>query len=160
MYYLKLTAELEGVTDLRPQDVEGDPFFYMFKVTCLSCREEHDNWVGVSRFETRDISGSRGEANFVWRCKNCKRESSATIKGAPTAYVQQEPPKAQRILEFECRGCEFSDFKPEGNWEAKGIESGTLFKDIDLSEGDWFDYDEKAGAEVSIKDQKWEIVRN
>jgi hypothetical protein len=85
---------------------------------------------------------------------------SLAIKSAPTAYVQQEPAKAQRILEFECRGCEFSDFKPEGNWEAKGIDSNTVFKDIDLSEGDWFDYDEKAGAEVSIKDLKWEIVRN
>ena len=27
------------------------------------------------------MSGSRGEANFVWRCKNCKRESSASIMG-------------------------------------------------------------------------------
>lgn len=22
--------------------------------------------------ETNEMSGSRGEANFVWRCKNCK----------------------------------------------------------------------------------------
>jgi hypothetical protein len=26
----------------------------------------------VSRFEQNEISGSKGEANFVWKCKNCK----------------------------------------------------------------------------------------
>lgn len=28
-----------------------------------------------------------------------------------------------------------------------------------MTEGEWFDYDEKAGEEVSIKDLKWDIVR-
>lgn len=146
------------------------------------------------------MSGSRGEANFVWRCKNCKvppppvrrgrrvrvspadahkervlgrlvaspppphaapcqRSARTVIKTAPQAYDHMEVPKPKKILEFECRGCEFVDFKPEGNWEAKGIDSNTPFKEIDLDEGDWFDYDEKSGEEVSIKDLKWEIKR-
>lgn len=42
---------------------------------------------------------------------------------------------------------------------AKGLESPTKFSDIDLQEGEWFDYDEKASEEVSIKDLKWEIRR-
>lgn len=42
---------------------------------------------------------------------------------------------------------------------AKGLESTTKFSGIDLQEGEWFDYDEKAGKEVSIKDIKWEIMR-
>ncbi len=42
---------------------------------------------------------------------------------------------------------------------AKGLESPTKFSGIDLLEGEWFDYDEKAGEEVSIKDVKWEIRR-
>lgn len=40
-----------------------------------------------------------------------------------------------------------------------GIESNTKFDAIDLTEGDWYDYDEKAGDEVSIKEMKWEIKR-
>lgn len=47
----------------------------------------------------------------------------------------------------------------QGEWKAKGVESGTKFTGIDLTEGDWFDYDEKASGEVSIKDIKWEIRR-
>lgn len=47
----------------------------------------------------------------------------------------------------------------QGEWEAKGLDSPTKFSSIDLQEGEWFDYDEKAGGEVSIKDLNWEIRR-
>jgi hypothetical protein len=69
---LALKAELNGVTSLRPVDTEESPFYYTFKVQCTSCRETHPNWVSVSRFEQNEVSGSKGEANFVWKCKNCK----------------------------------------------------------------------------------------
>lgn len=47
----------------------------------------------------------------------------------------------------------------QGTWLADGIDSGTKFTDIDLTDGEWYDYDEKANEEVSIKDLKWEIRR-
>ncbi|KAI8634488.1 hypothetical protein F5Y19DRAFT_413620 [Xylariaceae sp. FL1651] len=159
MYALTLTAELNGVTNLRPKDNEGSPFWYTFNVQCTSCRETHANAISVSRFELNELSGSRGEANFVWKCKNCKRESSCSIKTAPKAYEQTEPPTQQTIIEFDCRGLEFTAFSPEGEWLAEGIETGTKFEGVDLQEGEWFDYDEKANDEVSIKDLKWDIKR-
>lgn len=46
--------------------------------------------------------------------KTClQRESTANIKEAPKAYEQAEPAKPKNILEFDCRGLEFTDFKPE-----------------------------------------------
>lgn len=42
-----------------------------------------------------------------------QRESSATIKAAPAPYEQSEPAKPKNILEFDCRGLEFTEFKPE-----------------------------------------------
>lgn len=69
---LALSAELIGVTDLRPDDTEANPYHYTFKVQCTSCRETHPNWVSFTRFEQVEQQGSRGEANFVWRCQNCK----------------------------------------------------------------------------------------
>ena len=76
-----------------------------------------------------EMSGSRGEANFVWKCKMCKvsdgnpwcnananawqRESSATILTPPTPYQQASPPTRQKIIDFDCRGLEFVEFKPE-----------------------------------------------
>lgn len=50
--------------------------------------------------------------------------------------------------------------RKQGEWLAEGVDSGTKFTGIDLSEGEWFDYDEKAGDEVSINDIKWEIKRS
>lgn len=47
----------------------------------------------------------------------------------------------------------------QGEWKAIGIDSNTKFDAIDLTEGDWYDYDEKAGEEVSITDLNWEIKR-
>ncbi|KAF2255499.1 DUF866-domain-containing protein [Trematosphaeria pertusa] len=156
---LALTAELSGVTGLRPLDTDDSPFHYTFKVQCTSCRETHPNYVTMTRFEMHDVSGSRGEANFVWKCKNCKREHSANIKAAPASYDQTNPPKTVNILEFDCRGLEFTEFKAEGEFLATGTESNTKFTGIDLSEGEWFDYDEKEGEEVSITNVKWEIRR-
>ncbi|KAF2706532.1 hypothetical protein K504DRAFT_504659 [Pleomassaria siparia CBS 279.74] len=160
MLALALTADLNGVTDLRPDDTEDAPFFYTFKVQCTSCRETHPNFVTVNRFEQNEMSGSKGEANFVWRCKNCKREHSASVKAAPTTYPHTEPAKTQNILEFDCRGLEFVEFKAEGEFLAKGLETTTKFSAIDLTDGEWFDYDEKAGEEVSITNIKWEIRRS
>jgi hypothetical protein len=42
---------------------------------------------------------------------------------------------------------------------AEGTESGSKFTGIDLTDGEWFDYDEKAGEEVSVTAVKWSIVR-
>ncbi|KAH0541999.1 hypothetical protein FGG08_003548 [Glutinoglossum americanum] len=91
--------------------------------------------------------------------KCSQRESSATIKPAPVPYKQASPPKRQNIIEFDCRGLEFTEFKADGEFLATGMESSTPFSGVDLQEGEWFDYDEKAGEEVSIKDIKWEIRR-
>ncbi|MCJ1438524.1 hypothetical protein MMC27_007914 [Xylographa pallens] len=151
MLALTLTADLTGVTNLSPLDTEDDPYFFTFKVQCTSCREIHPNWVNVNRFEAEEKPTSSGSARL--------RESTATIRAPASSYQQASPPKRQNIVEFDCRGLEFVEFKADGEWTAKGLESTTVFTGIDLQEGEWFDYDEKAGEEVSIKDVKWDIRR-
>lgn len=47
----------------------------------------------------------------------------------------------------------------QGEWTAKGLESTTRFSGVDLQEGEWYEYDEKAGEEVSVREVKWEIRR-
>ena len=42
-----------------------------------------------------------------------QREHSASVQAAPAPYEQAEPPKEQKIIEFDCRGLEFVEFKPE-----------------------------------------------
>ncbi|KAK5112592.1 hypothetical protein LTR62_003906 [Meristemomyces frigidus] len=159
MLALAITADLNGVTDLQPEDTEENPFYYTFKIQCGSCREVHPNWVSMSRFETNEQSGSRGDANFVWKCKNCKREHSVNILDTPKSYPHQSPAKPLNIIVFDCRGVDLQEFKADGAWKATGLESGTKFSDVDLTEGEWFDYDEKAGEEVSVTGVKFEVRR-
>jgi hypothetical protein len=42
-----------------------------------------------------------------------QREHSANIKAPPKTYEQTDPPKTVNILEFDCRGLEFTEFKSE-----------------------------------------------
>ncbi|KAJ6113486.1 hypothetical protein N7523_006803 [Penicillium sp. IBT 18751x] len=163
MLSLILSAELEGVTGLQPTDTEENPYFYTFRVKCTSCHEMHPNWVSFNRFEQHEIPGSRGEANFVWKCRLCSKTHSASITAGPHVFEAQEDPKknknGQKIIEMDCRGLEFTEFKPDGEWEVKGAESNTPFSGIDLSDGEWYDYDEKSSEEVSIKEITWTIGR-
>ncbi|CAF9903385.1 MAG: hypothetical protein GOMPHAMPRED_000222 [Gomphillus americanus] len=86
-----------------------------------------------------------------------QRESTATIVGTPNTYKQGSPAKPQEIIRIDCRGLEFTEFIADGEWSAVGANSSTKFSGIELDQGDWYDYDEKVGEEVSIKDLKWAI---
>ncbi|KZP00854.1 DUF866-domain-containing protein [Calocera viscosa TUFC12733] len=155
---LSIKAELESVTDLVPSEAEG-PFEYHFQVKCSSCNEVHPNLVTVNMHEEHELNGSRGSAHFVWSCKFCKRESSAKFEpGAkPRPYTADDAPHFAPLITLDCRGLEFTGFSPQGAWECKGAESGTKFGEIELGEGEWTDYDEKAKTSVSIMEieSKW-----
>ena len=62
-------------------------------------------------------------------------------------------------FDFSSAASTTADKSIQGEWKAKGLESPTLFSGVDLQEGEWYDFDEKAGEEVSIKDLKWEVRR-
>ncbi|KAJ6519732.1 hypothetical protein C8R45DRAFT_952518 [Mycena sanguinolenta] len=144
---LSIKAELENVTSLEP----ADDFEYFFKVTCNSCHETHPKFVSLNRQDSYELSGSKGNtANFVWRCGQCKRESSAKFEGAVQAYTAENA-QFGPLLVIECRGLEFIDFEPRGLWKCKGMK-GTVFPDVDLESGEWTDYDEKAALPVGVSE--------
>ncbi|KAG8219737.1 DUF866-domain-containing protein, partial [Butyriboletus roseoflavus] len=139
---LEIKADLENVTDLTPA---ADDFEYFFQVTCTSCREVHPKLVSLNRTEEREVSGSRhGTAHLIWRCSNCKHENSAKFDTSTPIcpYTADHSGTFSRILVVECRGLEFIDFDPRGEWTCKGTDSKTIF-DFEFQEDEWFDYDEK-----------------
>jgi len=150
---INLSAALNGVTNLRPQD---DEYRWNCEIQCAGCREIHDKRVDISAQDSHDLVGA--QVNFLWKCKNCKRQSSANIIGHVEPVKQQLCPKWQPLVVIECRGFEITDFRPEGLWAAEG-HSGTKFDNIELYDGDWYDYDEKTGQEVAITEMKWDIKR-
>ncbi|KAH6917474.1 hypothetical protein BKA70DRAFT_1367901 [Coprinopsis sp. MPI-PUGE-AT-0042] len=158
---LSIKAELENVTDLVPA---SEDFEYFFQVKCTSCNEVHPNFVSMNRLEEREVSGSKNAtAHFVWKCGLCKREHSAkfdnSVKVKP---YSAENGQLQPILVIECRGLEFIGFQPQGIWKCVGAESGTVFDEVDLTEGEWNDYDEKSKLPVGVSniESEWSRAPN
>lgn len=158
-FYLKVQAELQNVTDVQPVDTPQSPYEYIFKIQCTNCREVHPKPVNINRFEQHEITGSRGEASFVFRCKACKSEHSAQITRTKEKITAEKNREWVKILEIDARGIEFLEFTPEGRWECSGAETTSKFDEVDLEDLEWHDYDEKAQDEVSIVDFESEISR-
>ena len=179
MLAITLSADLNAVTALTPVDTEANPFHYTLTLQCTSCRETHPNPVTVTRFSEAIVPGSKPGAqppNLVFKCRNCTRTHTLLIPQAPTPYRHPDDDKVplnkntknaekkQTMLVMDCRGIEVVGFSPEGTWKAQGVESGTPFEEVTLEGGndgkwEWYEYDEKAGEEVSATNVSFEIGR-
>ena len=91
-------------------------------------------------------------------------DDEVEAKGKPMSTGPQNGQR-QLITLFETRGCELVDFQPgqSGSWTAhgrpKGKKAGTVYEDVDLTEGEWYEYDDLWSKEVSIQDVKFEVLR-
>lgn len=159
-FKLFLNATLEGLTDLKPKDDIRNPFEYTFKIECTSCHELHPKEISINRFEEHELPNSRGEANFIFKCKCCGKDSSVQIKSTGKSYNIEDNGKKVALLDIESRGIELKEFVPLGEFTARGSESSTKFNEILLDEGEFYDYDDNAAAEVSVTEITWEITKN
>nr|CAG4648367.1 EOG090X0HQJ [Moina brachiata] len=154
---LRLKANLENVTNLRP---DGEDFRWYLKVKCGNCNEESDKWIYVTQSESLEIKGGRGTANLVYKCKLCSREHHMDIiPESIKSYNEDDQGKFKSVVQFDCRGMEPSSFSPRNGWSVDGLESGMPFTDVDLTEKEWADYDEKAKETVGIYELEHEFVR-
>lgn len=74
-------------------------------------------------------------------------------------YNAEDSENWKTIVEFECRGFEPVEFNAHKPWFARGAESKTPFKLIDLDEEDYVEYDEKAAESVGIYEMKGRFVK-
>ncbi|RNF10022.1 uncharacterized protein Tco025E_06857 [Trypanosoma conorhini] len=135
-----LSAETEGVVAIRP----ARPRVWGFKFACDSCRETSPHFVYVDEAEARD-SGGGGTRNAVFKCAFCKGVLTATID--PESYGRFTPDGGGDLLLVEVRGASPAELELDDKWVVEA--EGSVFEGVDLSE-DWMDYDEAAGAAVSV----------
>ena len=71
------------------------------------------------------------------------------------------------ICIFDCRGLEPTDFQPGNGWRAQGYfededgegrETSTMFEEVDLSDKEWADFDEKSGESTMISEFEFKFV--
>lgn len=116
--------------------------------------------VYISPDEQLELTGSRGTANLALKwTRDSRHEAYANIqqvKGITRPFTAEDEGKFIPIVGFECRGLEPIDWRPEDDFIVK-CTSGTVFEDVDLSEKEWVDYDEKSGESVGIMNLEWEF---
>ncbi|XP_020588696.1 UPF0587 protein C1orf123 isoform X2 [Phalaenopsis equestris] len=151
-YLLSISAELENLTDLQPCGGCDDPnFSYYFKVKCESCGEISQKETCVMISEVVPLPTGRATAHLVQKCKLCGREGSIqmiTGEGQPLTLGQSEREEFSRLMIFDGRGLAPTDFSFSDGWEAQSL-AGTTF-DVDLSAGEFAEYDEKGECPVGI----------
>ncbi|KAK2945873.1 putative Eukaryotic protein of unknown function (DUF866) [Blattamonas nauphoetae] len=155
-YSISLKANISGVTNLHPED--GDHYYYMIRLQCTHCREIHPNWIGVAKSDEFDVPGSRGSANLLFKCKNCRRDCNIVLETDFQPYLLEHSETKRPIVTMECRGCEPVEFRPDGNWACDGAETRSKFNEMDITD-EWYEYDEETKEEVSITDISWTIDR-
>ncbi|EEF45819.1 UPF0587 protein F46B6.12 [Ricinus communis] len=163
-YVLMITADLENINNLQPQGGCDDPSFtYLFKVKCGRCGEMSQKETCVSLNEIVPVPASRGTANLVQKCKFCGRDGTVVMvpgKGKPLTVEMSEKGEYAPVMMFDCRGYELEGFVFDGEWKAESI-AGTKYEGIDLSAGDFSEYDEKGECPVMISNlySKFEVVK-
>uniref|UniRef100_A0A0N4ZF82 UPF0587 protein CG4646 n=1 Tax=Parastrongyloides trichosuri TaxID=131310 RepID=A0A0N4ZF82_PARTI len=149
VFALQIKCNLNNIEKLIPDDETS--FRWYIKLKCSNCGEEDSKWKYVVFNETFDTLKGRSECHLVEKCALCGRQNTLEIKpGTFHNYASEKNEQFQTLVEFDCRGIEPIAFDFRNNWQAVASDSGTVFDDVDLSEGMWTEYDEKENRCVEI----------
>ncbi|EDW47690.1 UPF0587 protein CG4646 [Drosophila sechellia] len=146
---LQISATLENVDKLETCHPE---YSFFLKLKCTNCGEKSEKWHDITESE-RVQQDSRNAAgfNFFMKCKMCSRENSVDIVEKSNApYTADDSGAFKTIVVFECRGAEPVEFSPRIGWRVSSAENGQQFEEVDLSEDDWVEYDQKNNNSVGI----------
>jgi len=94
-------------------------------------------------------AGSRGEAHLVQKCSFCGSSFNASIVSSVPWSADNGVEEPQTLAVLECRGCEPASWQAAQGWTATS-EAGHDMEDVDLSEGEWADYDEEGDVAVTV----------
>ncbi|XP_073845660.1 UPF0587 protein GA18326 [Musca autumnalis] len=146
---LQISANLENIEELKTCHPD---YAFFIKITCTNCGETSDKWHDITESERTQLDTRNTDGfNFYMKCKMCNRENSIDIvEKSNETYTQDDSGKFKTIVIFDCRGAEPVEFSPRAGWIVKAAENGQTFENVDLSEDDWVDYDEKNGNSVGI----------
>ncbi|CCC70053.1 hypothetical protein NCAS_0D04720 [Naumovozyma castellii] len=184
MLYLLIGATFsENIKKIFPKDTEQDIAEYAFDLTCTNCREAHGSPVLINSFEKHEMPGSRGEASFLLKCKFCAKDLSINLTRCEDALYNPDnelneeyfgtlkdkrkkrglkniDTQKAAILEFDCRGCEITNFHQDSVTFLAELNSGKIMEfKFEKGENEWFDYDDDENEEVSVTEFYQEIVK-
>lgn len=176
VFMLFMKAELENISSISLKKDENLRLSVKNPLSDFECRDKII--VNPTDFVEQDDNSREPDHNFALTWEGSKKKSTLTVltteqaktilkkkKGAVLPkdnYSAEDSGHFVPILAVECRGLEPSAFFPMGQEFTATSEGGFEFdaEAVDLSEGDWADYDADNDLAVSISDIefKWEAV--
>lgn len=109
-------------------------------------------WEGAPKRSTLIVLDAAATKSALKKKKKFKEEFSYLT------YTSEHAGNFVPVLAFECRGLEPYAFHCLGDEFVVESEGGVKFdSDVDLSDGDWAEYDEDNDAAVSISDFETKI---
>lgn len=154
---LEIKAVLENIDTFRTNHPD---YNFILKLKCLNCGEISDKWHLITETETFPLKTGKSEVHFLAKCKLCSRENSLDIvEGSNHEYSTSYNGQFKPIVTFDCRGIEPVDFSAAEGWIAKVEESKKVFENVDLSEKEWVEYDDKANQSVGIYELQHRFVK-
>ena len=157
---LYVKAELENIGSIKfPANLQ-----YCLDVKDAQSDEEKKG-VYMCADEIAEIDGSKGDANFVMRFPDCKKQCTVTftdVKGVTRdEYTEEDSGTFVPIRAFDCRGLELTNWTPNGGLVVRSTE-GTVWEDVDLGADPdgWFEYCEKQGESVGITELAFEFRKH
>uniref|UniRef100_A0A5S6QTN2 CXXC motif containing zinc binding protein n=1 Tax=Trichuris muris TaxID=70415 RepID=A0A5S6QTN2_TRIMR len=156
-FALELKFTCENLRELSPS---YPCFRWLLKLKCTGCGEMTDKWQYIIEEEKFEIPSSRGQANFLCKCKLCGEQSSVDIiKNSTRSYKTDLTQMWQRMVVFDCRGMEPIDYNPDGGWTVVSSKSNATYEYISLDENEWLEYDEEGRVQLSIGSVEHRFVR-
>ncbi|KAM3965922.1 UPF0587 protein GA18326 [Aphomia sociella] len=154
---LQIKATLECIEKL----YTNHPHYQWFlKLKCSSCGEVSEKFIDLTEADKVPQKHNRSETNLLIKCKLCSRENSMdVVEGSNGIYTNNDVNKFKTLVIFDCRGVEPVDFEPKSGWIAESEDNGKKFDDVDLTEKEWVDYDEKNQASVGVYELEWQFVK-
>ncbi|KAJ9595755.1 hypothetical protein L9F63_013074, partial [Diploptera punctata] len=147
---LQLKATLEGIEKLQTNQPQ---FSWYLKLKCTACGEQSDKWHDVSLSETMEDRTGHANVHYSAKCKLCLKENNLSIlEETLKDYTNSDSEKFKTIVVFDSRGIDVVDCEFRDGWTVVAAESGQKFPEVDLTEREWVEWDEKTKESIGIYD--------
>jgi hypothetical protein len=118
-------------------------------------------WEGSKKYSTLIVLEEEAAKSALKKVnKKGKRDQGGDGDvGLPRDVTSDDSGNYVPVLAMECRGLEPYDFHPLGNeFKVTSLGGAVFDEDVDLSEGDWGEYDEENDAAVGVNEFGSKII--
>mmetsp|Transcript_8364 Transcript_8364/g.15173 ORF Transcript_8364/g.15173 Transcript_8364/m.15173 type:complete len:123 (+) Transcript_8364:631-999(+) len=118
-------------------------------------------WEGSKKFSTLIVLDEEGSKSALKKLKKNKKgkKGGGGEADLPRDVTSDDSGDYVPVLAMECRGLEPYAYHCLGNEFRVVSEGGAVFEeDVDLSDGDWGDYDEENDAAVGVNEFESKII--